>query len=273
MIKLITCNKKYSLTLIILNLVFLFHTYSVFNYRVPVLLFHEVKTDATPQNQALHPKKLYEILQLIDEKGYSTMFPGDLVVFDEKKIILSFDDGTRDHFEAVMPMLNISKKQGLFFWVNEQVDALNNSDKQKLLRFSKNHKIGVHTNKHEVLLSSKHPEAKIREELTSSQKGLEKFFGYPMKTFAFVKGMYDLGSANIAQSIFNYNFTVDYDYFYPYDTRLHGRMIIFPDTTMNEISHYMDSSRPHKSNSYAVLCFFISLLNFLFVCMLFGVKK
>lgn len=273
MIQLITCNKKHSIPLIILNLIFLFHSYSVFNYRVPVLLFHEVRTDANHQNQALLPKKLHSILELIKSKGYTTMFPGDTVVFNEKKVILSFDDGTKDHFEVVMPMLNIAKQQGLFFWVNQQIDVLNDFQKSKLLRFSKNHRIGVHTNKHQVLSSSKNSKANINKELKSSKKGLEDFFGYPIETFAFVKGVYDLGTAKIAQELFKYNFTVEYDYFYPFDQRLHGRMIIFPETTMDEISQYMDSSRPHKSVSFFVLCFFICLLNVLFVGMLVRNKK
>ncbi|MCO4783702.1 MAG: polysaccharide deacetylase family protein [Candidatus Cloacimonetes bacterium] len=273
MIKIIACHKKYSLTLIILNLLFLYHSYSIFKFRVPVLLFHEVKPTATPQNQALLPKKLYNILKLIDEKGYSTMFPGDTVVFDEKKVILSFDDGTRDHFEVVMPMLNISKKQGLFFWVNQQVDALTSSQKEKLLRFSKNHRIGVHTNKHEALLTTTHSAKAIKNELMSSKHGLEGFFKYPINSFAFVKGIFDQGSAQIAQGIFDYNFTVEYDYFYPFDKGLHGRMIIFPETTLDEISRYMDSSRPHKELSFYTLCFLICFLNLMFFGLLVNKKE
>ncbi|PCJ16963.1 MAG: hypothetical protein COB02_14955 [Candidatus Cloacimonadota bacterium] len=258
-------KKKHLLIVILLNLVFIIQSYFVLKTRVPVLLFHKIRVDANDKNQALSNDFFIKILNFLKKVGYQSFLPNDYIADDDKKVILSFDDGTNDHFKTVMPILNVMKQKGLFFWVNNSLIKLSQKEKKELLRVSKDHAIGAHTNKHEIIDSKTWSNQKIIKELESSKRGLESFFKKAIKSFAFAEGIYDKNSLKIAKTIFNYNFSVEYDYFYPHEKVLHGRMIVFPSTTLNEISAYLKASKPHKSSSYYFLCFFIVFFNILFL--------
>ena len=78
-----------------------------------VLLYHKISNKIiTGDKYTLHISRFREQLDYLLEQRYSTILPEDIlessvVCNSSKKIILSFDDGTQDHYSVVYPLLKM----------------------------------------------------------------------------------------------------------------------------------------------------------------------
>lgn len=86
----------------------------------------------------------------------------------ENKYILSFDDGTADHYETVLPLLQKYGSQGVFFLPTSKVNKPGYlSDAQVRKMAAAGHVIGIHSHDHRRL--DVLPKNEIRQQITLSQ--------------------------------------------------------------------------------------------------------
>jgi peptidoglycan/xylan/chitin deacetylase (PgdA/CDA1 family) len=87
----------------------------------------------------------------------------------ENKFVLSFDDGTLDHYDLVFPLLQARRWQGMFFIPTAKLNQpgyLTNGRVQELA--AAGHAIGFHSHEHRRL--DLLPEEEIRRQIALSQK-------------------------------------------------------------------------------------------------------
>jgi peptidoglycan/xylan/chitin deacetylase (PgdA/CDA1 family) len=95
--------------------------------RVPILMYHYVSDlppnpDRYRRDLTVSPENFAAQLQYLDDVGYHTVTLADLYLYwtqgyplPEKPIVLTFDDGYRDAYEVVFPLLLAHGFTGTFF--------------------------------------------------------------------------------------------------------------------------------------------------------------
>jgi peptidoglycan/xylan/chitin deacetylase (PgdA/CDA1 family) len=113
-------------------------------------------------------------------------------------LIISFDDGTRSHYEVAAPLLEKHGFTGWFFvpsgWVLE--DGADTPDfvgdnvtltPEQLKYLDENHVVGCHSETHCRLSEDLGPE-KLKFETLTAKESLEKLLGHPVDVFCWVGG-------------------------------------------------------------------------------------
>jgi peptidoglycan/xylan/chitin deacetylase (PgdA/CDA1 family) len=111
-------------------------------------------------------------LELLQARGGECLPVEDLLratTVPENKFVLSFDDGTADHYEVVLPLLRARRWQGIFFIPTAKLNQpgyLTNDRVQELA--AAGHAIGFHSHEHRRL--DLLPDEEIRRQIALSQK-------------------------------------------------------------------------------------------------------
>ena len=127
-------------------------------------------------------------------------------------IVLTFDDGTTDHFEVVRPLLKEFGIQALFYIPTARLnrDKYLTSEQVRLL-WESGHTIGSHSHVHKRL--DVEPWEQVTQELELSAMAIQKIVGQRPVHFAPPGGFYNRSVQEIAQRV-GYSFcrTMDWGY-------------------------------------------------------------
>jgi peptidoglycan/xylan/chitin deacetylase (PgdA/CDA1 family) len=257
---------KFSILLI--NVLFIVYcTLFVFQKRVPMLCFHQIGDHFTETQYLAKSTDFFSsLLDELQDQDYRFILPGEKSALNDKVLILSFDDGTNDHFEYVMDYLHKRQIPAVFFWTGENLQKITPEQKKLLRERAKHHLIGSHTNGSSHLLSKKFTSsADIKNELTASKKNLQDFFGREITLFAYPEGEYNREIHKIALQQYQLNFSIDYDYFYPEKpNHIHGRYMLLPESNIADVTEYLYAAKPWQSKEFIISVCLILFLNILF---------
>lgn len=135
----------------------------------------------------------------VDEQMLRDFLDGKKWPHDKPGLIISFDDGTRDHADIAAPLLEQYGFTGWFFvpsgwmtdpngekaeFVPEDVEPLTH---QQLRYLDENHVVGCHTETH-CRLTADLSEEKLRFETVDAKKHLEELVGHKVTSFCWVGG-------------------------------------------------------------------------------------
>ena len=174
---------------------------------VPILEYHMVGTAKDPSGEiyAVPPEEFRQQLDYLVENGYTTITMLEFIKaakgkFDlpEKPIILTFDDGYKDNYTTMLPMLEERGMKATVFMVTNDIGTegyLTWDD----LRDMQNRgiEIGSHTANHLPLtsLSPKKQDEEVRlSKLIMEWNGIKTVF-----SFSYPNGAYDSGSPELLQ--------------------------------------------------------------------------
>jgi peptidoglycan/xylan/chitin deacetylase (PgdA/CDA1 family) len=140
-----------------------------------VLTYHKVcgtPAGAEPNFYTVTGAQLDRHIHLLHEKGYACMRIEDLIsaaTVPDPRYILTFDDGTIDHYEVVFPLLEEYHCQGVFFIPTAKLNQpgyLTNAQVKEIA--AAGHAIGLHGHEHRRLDVMSDDE--VRRQLALSQK-------------------------------------------------------------------------------------------------------
>lgn len=172
--------------------------------RVPILMYHYVSTppedaDAFRVDLSVPPEVFEEHLLALRGAGYETVTLRDLVLalqtgyaLPERPVILTFDDGYRDHYEHAYPLLVRHGYTGTFFVVTGYVDE-GRPGHLTWDQVIEMHAAGMDIQPH----SYTHPclEGQSLEyvvwQVLGSKEAIEERTGEPARFFAYPAGAYD----------------------------------------------------------------------------------
>ncbi|GAA3543908.1 polysaccharide deacetylase family protein [Zobellella aerophila] len=236
------------------------HYQSVYVHRrrreIPIIMYHRfIKDDSEKgvHGTYLHVDMLEKHFKLLKRLGYETLTFADLadrglasrLEAGKKYIIITVDDGYRDNYELLLPLLEKYGFKAVVYvvtgeqfnrWDVEQPDnpekrvELMSPEQIKAMADSGLVEIGGHTLSHPKLDQlSKEQQS---HEITENKAQLEALLGQPLTSFAYPFGIHNEDSKQLAQQL-GYPFAVTTDsgplamHEDPYQIR---RIAIFPRT-------------------------------------------
>lgn len=93
-------------------------------YKVPVLMYHGVSDDTWGSAELfVRPSDLEEELKYLQDNGYTPIWFSDLHRVDEieKPVILTFDDGYKDNYEELFPLLQKYETKATVFVITHNL--------------------------------------------------------------------------------------------------------------------------------------------------------
>lgn len=182
------------------------------HFKVPILLYHYVEYvkdqgDKIRISLDIQPYIFEQQLKTLKDAGYTFMTPSEVPeVFNgklslpAKPVILSFDDGYRDFYYDVFPLLKKYDAKAVAYIVPGFLDRPNNLTTWQLKEISKSGlvEIGAHTMYHAYLKGLNEKNAKF--EVEQSKVQLEKLLGIKVVSFAYPYGAFDLKAAQIVKN-------------------------------------------------------------------------
>ncbi len=170
--------------------------------RVPILLYHHLQDlpdTASPilRRWTLSPKALDSQVRGLTERGFHAITMAQLVAhlkhqqpLPSKPIVLTFDDGWRDHYEVAFPILRKYNSTGTFFIITDSVGHsayMNWGQIRKMAAAGMD--IEAHSVTHPKLTEISKEEA--FNEILRSKQDLENHLHQPITVFAYPFGVYN----------------------------------------------------------------------------------
>ena len=166
----------------------------------PVLMYHGVgyeEGEDWPKTLVMKPELFESHLRYLKEQGYTIVTVAELAErlqkgeSVDKYIALSFDDGYKNNYSVVLPLLQKYEAKGSFFVINKEMgDATHMNEQEIKALIDAGMELGSHTYSHGPLAVI--PEKYLVWELDTSRYWLKKKFdGYIVRTLAYPNGSYN----------------------------------------------------------------------------------
>ncbi len=180
--------------------------------RVPILMYHYVgplPPDADPLRIGLtvRPEAFQAQLNWLLEAGYSTISLDQLdaalasgTPLPAKPVILSFDDGYRDHYTTVFPLLQQAGFTATFFVISERADSRDPNHltwEQVAAMAAAGMETGSHSRSHSELAGLERDQLVF--ELLGSRESLQAYTDVAPGVLAWPYGLYDSLALQVAQ--------------------------------------------------------------------------
>lgn len=180
--------------------------------RVPVVMYHHVrplKASFTAKDRAFNvtPESLRAQLEGIKRAGYTTITPRDLqaaiegkVILPDKSVLLTFDDGYREHFTQVLPVLRELDLKATYFIISEAYRSPAHMTQEMIREADQSGLVTIASHTRHHIFLARAGALTQRAEVEGSKTDLENLLGHPILDFAYPFGSYD---ATVAQSTRN----------------------------------------------------------------------
>ena len=142
------------------------------------LTYHKIDQRDSPDFYTVRADVLREHLELLKRAQKQPANIESLLDKGKRQddYFVTFDDGTADHFELVMPILEEFEIKGIFFVPTDKIQRAGSLSRAQLLELSsRGHEIGCHSHKH-MRLDTQSDES-IREQLTVSTEIIAQLTG------------------------------------------------------------------------------------------------
>jgi peptidoglycan/xylan/chitin deacetylase (PgdA/CDA1 family) len=176
--------------------------------QVPVLMYHHIRKmkptfTSKDRQYSVTPEHFQAQMEGLVRAGYTTITPRELEdaiegvgTLPKKPVLLTFDDGYREHYTIVLPILKQLNLKATYFIISGvtkvnahmSVKMIQEADQTGLIT------IASHTREHPFLarLSS----AGRVSQIVGSKKDLEEIVGHPIYDFAYPFGSWNQAVAN-----------------------------------------------------------------------------
>lgn len=179
--------------------------------RVPILLYHYVeyvrdKGDTIRKSLDIVPYTLKSQIETLKNAGYTFITPTDISdslnnkkKLPEKIVVLTFDDGYKDFYTDVFPILKEEQVRATAYIVPDFLNRPNFMFTYQLQEVAKSPfvEIGAHTMDHVWLKGINKKTAEF--EIERSRTELQKLTGLPINSFAYPYGAFDQQAIQIVK--------------------------------------------------------------------------
>jgi len=171
--------------------------------KTPILMYHYVeyvkdKNDTIRQSLNILPPVLEKQIQTFQNDGYTFLTMDELGrlfqekdVLPEKRIVFTFDDGYKDFYTDVFPILQKYHVKATVYVISGSLGTLNYMTEKDVKEVAASGlvEIGAHTVHHMNLKGKSRKE--LEKEIMGSKTALETLIGMPVVSFCYPYGAYD----------------------------------------------------------------------------------
>lgn len=178
---------------------------------LPILIYHYVEYVRDPGDTIrislnIQPHILDAQIKTLETNGYTFITPKDIpglergFVSVENPIILSFDDGYRDFYTDVFPILKKYQAKAIVYPVTGFLDKPNNMDWWQIEEIYQSGlvEIGAHSISHPSLGAMSKESA--RREIEISKSEIEKHLEIPVYSFAYPNGSFNQETTDLVKN-------------------------------------------------------------------------
>ena len=181
---------------------------SVAGRRIPILMYHAV--DDVPRTSLVslfvRPSELEAQFKYIVENGFQTITFDDLsnIGAFEKPIMLTFDDGYRDNYTSLFPLLRAYGLKATIFVITDSVWGNDFLTEPQILEMAASGLVSFqsHTMTHPPLTNL--PPERLRAELLESKLYLENLTAQPVTALCYPAGIMNGNVAAAASEFYRY---------------------------------------------------------------------
>lgn len=180
--------------------------------RVPILMYHYVeyvedKNDTIRQSLNINPYVFESQIETLKTAGYTFLTASDLdkllsgkVKSPPKPILITFDDGYRDFYTDVYPLLQKYQVKATEYVIVNFLNRPNHLYLDQLKEMTKDGlvEIGAHTMDHTWLKGVDIKTAQY--EIAESRKELQRLLNASVTSFAYPYGAFDLQTINLVKT-------------------------------------------------------------------------
>ena len=174
--------------------------------RVPILMYHYVeyvkdKGDTIRQGLDITPYTFEEEIKTLEDAGYTFITNAEVadalsgkMTLPGKPVVLTFDDGYRDFYTDVYPILKKYHIKATAYIITGFLGYPNNMSAAEVKEIADSGlvEIGAHTVHHAWLKGL--PQQTLSYEVNQSKKTLEELTGKPVVSFAYPYGVFDVAA-------------------------------------------------------------------------------
>ncbi len=180
-------------------------------FKMPILMYHYVEYvkdegDTIRKSLNIIPFIFDAQVKTLKDAGFSFVTQQELAdaldnkfVLPERSIMLTFDDGYRDFYTDVFPILKKYNAKAVVYVVPNFLNKPNNLDIWQIKEMLKSGlvEVGAHTMDHSYLVGL--PLKNIKYEVEESKKYLEENLGIKVVSFAYPYGVFDDTTMNVVK--------------------------------------------------------------------------
>ncbi|MCC7522190.1 polysaccharide deacetylase family protein [Candidatus Uhrbacteria bacterium] len=224
---------------------------------VPIVMYHHIRAhrpwfNSKERLYSVTPDVFASQMQALKDAGYTPITPDDLIYaittstrgFPEKPVLITLDDGHREHFTEAFPVLKRLDLKATFFIITDSMklngymtaDQIREVDQSGIIT------IGSHTRSHAAL--TRYGGDRRSSEISGSKRDLEDLLGHPIQTIAYP---YGYSSAQIEREVrdagYALGFSIGPGAVHSTSTRYHLRRIQINQDT--DLVRTLDRYREH----------------------------
>lgn len=171
--------------------------------KVRILCYHCIRDSSSLQD--VSPKAFKRQMEFLSQNGYNSITLDEFTEFKDrnvdpppKTIVITFDDGHKDGYDAFTILLNYNLK-GTFFIITNNIGSMDFLSKEEILGMdAQGACFGSHTKSHCHLTQTR--KAKAMEEIRDSKRCLEEILQKPVKCFSYPYGYMEGWVKNLVQA-------------------------------------------------------------------------
>lgn len=155
----------------------------------------------------VRPSELEGHIQALIEKGYTFIFADEYGYYDNKTVIMSFDDGYIDNYEEMFPIIQKYNVKVTVFMVAGYINGANYLSEDMIREMASSGLVSfqAHTYNH-VGLTSQSPDG-MRNEFDSTNKTLESLTGRDVTALCYPSGQFNDSVVAVAGEYYKYAYT------------------------------------------------------------------
>ena len=221
-------------------------------FRIPILMFHYIKDIPSNTDDQLWyklsyaPQKLEALFEYLDKNKIKTLTFWDVkailegkMLLPERAVILTFDDGHREHYTTVLPLLKKYNLKAVFFIISGKADTdplfVTWDEIRKIAE--QGSEIWSHSVNHYAI--STLSLSGVRHEVIDSKKQLEAGLGLPIISFCYPMGRYDARVLREVEKEYLFARSTKWGDLFRFAKRFEIPTIrVFPTTKIGELAKY-----------------------------------
>ena len=221
-------------------------------FRIPILMFHYIKDIPSNTHDQLWyklsyaPQKLEALFEYLDKNNIKTLTFWDMkailegkMMLPERAVILTFDDGHREHYTTVLPLLKKYNLKAVFFIISGKADTdplfVTWDEIRKIAE--QGSEIWSHSVNHYAI--STLSLSGVRHEVIDSKKQLEARLGLPIISFCYPMGRYDARVLRVVEKEYLFARSTKWGDLFRFAKRFEIPTIrVFPTTKIGELAKY-----------------------------------